>query len=217
MIYEIYCIGVFNSYYLDFISGDVMKLYGKTLMLRRGKMLQISLLYECNLKCDYCSLEMPTGIRPKAKRVSLDDWKQFILDFTNEQKIREVYVSGGEPSMVKWMPELVNWLVQKGFPVTVFSNLFDADRLLQIKKHYRVKIDATYHHEWDKLDRFHNAYLKIKDHIRVDVGEIGYQVLPYSKVKPFIDMDGLKDKEFRVSPDLEVFDSCYDHFKEKSK
>ena len=192
-----------------------MKLYGKTLWFKRGRMLNINLLYECNLKCSYCSLEMPTGIRPKAKRVGLDDWKKYVSDFPD--KIKEVYVSGGEPSMVKWMPDLVNWLVKEGYHVIVFSNLFNPDLILQIKKHYRVKIEATYHHDWDELKRFDEAYKKIKDHIRVDVGEIGYQALSYSKLKQFIKMDDLKEKHYRVSPDLKLYDSCYSHYSEKSK
>lgn len=194
----------------------MIKLYGKTLMFRRGKMLNINLLYECNLSCAYCSLEIPTGIRPKAKRVGLDDWKNFITDFTSKNKIREVYVSGGEPSLVKYLPDLVNWLINKGFHISLFSNLYNTDKLLQIKKSYRFKIQATYH-QCDSISRFDEAYKKVIKKHRVDVDEIGYRSLSYSKVKPFMDPDGLKDKEFRVSPDLEVFDSCFEHYTEKSK
>jgi molybdenum cofactor biosynthesis enzyme MoaA len=138
--YEIFNYRFLCAYHLDFILGACMKLYGKTLWFKRGAMLNINLLYECNLACTYCSLEMPTGIRPKAKRVGLDDWKNFITYFTSKNKIREVYVSGGEPSLVKYMPELVNWLIGKGFHVALFSNLYNPDRILQINKSYRFNL-----------------------------------------------------------------------------
>jgi len=194
-----------------------MKLYGKTLMFKRGKMLNINLLYGCNLSCSYCSLEMPTGNRPKAKRVGLEDWKTFVNEFTSKNKIREIYVSGGEPTMVKYLPDLVNWLLSKGFHVVVFSNLFSPERLLQIKKSYRFKVQATFHSNDDIINRFELAYQKVKAKHRVDVDEIGKQLLTYSVVKPFQDVRDLMDNEFRVSPDLEVFNSCYTHFYEKSK
>ena len=186
-------------------------------MLRRGRMLNINLLYECNLKCSYGSLEMPTGIRPKAKRVGLEDWKTFITDFTSKNKIREIYVSGGEPTMVKYLSDLVNWLLNQGFHVLIFSNLFNPDRLLQIKQSYRFKVQATYHSLHDNADRFDAAYKKVIKKHRVDVDEIESNVLPYSKSKPFMKIDGLKDKEFRISPDLQIYNSCIEHYTEKSK
>ena len=75
---EIFCTCFYSNNNLVNLFGECMKLYGKTLMFRRGKMLNINLLYECNLTCTYCSLEMPTGIRPKARRVELENWKEFI-------------------------------------------------------------------------------------------------------------------------------------------
>ncbi len=193
--------------------GKSMSLYGKTLLFKRGITIQISLLYECNLKCTYCSLEMPTGKRPKAKRVGLDEWKQFIKNFP--QKIKEVYVSGGEPTLVKYLPELVNWLIGEGYHVILFTDLFNPDLILKIKKSYKFKIQSTYHHS-DSISRFDNAVKKLKGY-KLEVDEIGSQLLPYSKVKPFIDVEVLKDDEFRVSPDLQVFKGCYNHFVEKSK
>lgn len=208
-----------------------MKWYGKTLKLRRGVTLQISLLYACNLFCEYCSLEMPTGIRPEAKQSTLEEWKTYIKNFPT--KIKEVYVSGGEPTLVKWLPELLTWLLNEGYHVTVFTNLFNPD-LLMVKNSYRYQIIASYHkppaaterpdlvkgkliNAYDSEIRFNKAYYKLKDKYRIEVDEIGTKVLPYSRVKPFNVMETLKDNEFRVSPDLQVFISCYDHFLQKSK
>lgn len=200
-----------------------MKWYGKTLKLKRGVTLQISLLYACNLFCEYCSLEMPTGKRPEAKQSTLQEWITYIKNFPT--KIKEVYVSGGEPTLVKWLPELLQWLLDEGYHVTVFTNLYNP-ALLMIKPSYRYQIIASYHKPpaetekpelYDSEIRFNEAYYKLKDKYRIEVDEIGTKVLPYSKVKPFNTMDVLKDHEFRISPDLQVFISCYDHFLQKSR
>jgi len=200
-----------------------LKWYGKTLKLKRGVTLQISLLYACNLFCEYCSLEMPTGKRPTAKQSTLQEWITYIKNFPT--KVKEVYVSGGEPTLVKWLPELLEWLIKEGYHVTVFTNLYNSE-LLMIKPSYRYQIIASYHKPPDEKSnpelydselRFNEAYYKLKDKYRIEVDEIGSKILPYSKVKPFNTMDVLKDHEFRISPDLQVYISCYDHFLQKSK
>jgi hypothetical protein len=203
-----------------------MKFYGKTLWFKRGVTVQISLLYACNLACSYCTLEMPTGIRPTAKQSTLDEWKEFIKNFP--VKIKEVYVSGGEPTLIKWLPELCNWLLDEGYHVSVFTDLYDPQLLLKVKNSYRFQIISTFHHDWEEKlishhlteeKQFKYSYSLLKNAgYRIEVDEIGYKVLPYSRLKPFIGMDGLKDSEaFRVSPDLQIFNSCYDHFLQKSK
>jgi organic radical activating enzyme len=200
-----------------------MKWYGKTLKFKRGVTIQISLLYACNLGCEYCSLEMPTGKRPEAKQATLQEWITYIKNFP--AKIKEVYVSGGEPTLVKWLPELLEWLLKEGYHVTVFTNLYNV-KLLMIKDSYRYQILASYHKPpeeksnpklYDSELRFNAAYYKLKNKYRIEVDEIGTKVLPYSRLKPFNDMDVLKDNEFRISPDLQVYISCYDHFLQKSK
>ena len=190
-----------------------MKLYGKTLKFKRGITIQIALTYACNLSCEYCSLHIPTGKRPKAPQSSLSDWQRYIKNFPI--KIKEVYVSGGEPSLIKWMPDLVNWLLDQKYHVTLFTDLYNPSLILQIKRSYRFQIVSTYHHS-DSMLRFDSAYLALKNKYRIEVDEIGEKHLPYSRVKPFIDEEGLKDNEFRISPDLQIYLSCYEHFKQKS-
>jgi len=53
-----------------------MKLYEKTLMFRRGTMLQLNLTYACPFHCTYCSVDMVKGYRPKTKSITLEEWKQ---------------------------------------------------------------------------------------------------------------------------------------------
>ena len=189
-----------------------MKFYGKTLRFKRGITLQISLLYPCNLACEYCTLDMPTGKRPISKQSTLEDWKFYIKNFP--VKIKEVFVSGGEPTMIKWLPELLEWLLAEKYHVTVFTNLFNP-KMLKVKPNFRYQIIATYHHS-DNQERFDKAYKELEGY-RVDVQEIGSKKLPYSKVIPFTNNEELQSKLFRVSPDLQLYTSCYEHYYNKSR
>jgi hypothetical protein len=116
------------------------------------------------------------------------------------------------------MPELVNWLLDKGFHVLVFTNLFRPEAFLRVKKSYRFQIRATLHHVEDEIpDRFDAAYKLLKDHHNINVDEIGdVKFLSYSNLKPFMTVDALKDNEFRFSPDGKLYTSCYSHYYDKS-
>lgn len=192
-----------------------MKLYYKTLQFRRGGLLQINLLYPCNLKCEYCSLHIPSGNTPKAKESTLEEWKEYIINFPH--KIKEINISGGEPTLKRWLPEITNFCLDKGYHTAIYTNLFKPENILPVKKSYRFKIIATYHHS-DSYMRFDRAYQMVKDRFEIEVWEIGTKTLPYSRVKPFNTMQTMKDnKFFAVSPDRELYYSCYEHLLEKGK
>ena len=195
-----------------------MKFYGKTLFFKCGIMLQITLTYSCNLHCDHCSLEIPTGKRPKAKPIGLEDWKKIIKGFP--VRVREVFISGGEPTLISWLPELCNWLLDQGYHVTVFTNLHNDLALTSVKKSHRFQVFATFHQEHDNPFDFTGAYEAVKKVHNISVGELGdrKKILPYSKMsKLFRDSSGLMDREFRYSPDGKLYTSCYEHFVDKSQ
>ena len=196
-----------------------MKLYSKTLKLKRGYTLGLNLLYACNLKCTYCSLEMPTGKRPTSKQSTLEQWKEYVKNFPC--KLKEVTISGGEPTLIDWLPDLINWLLKEGYHVMLFTDLFNASLIRKVNPSYRFHIVSTFHHTDSQL-RFESAYHSLKG-FNIVVHEIVSELLgirkrlSFSIAKPFNTMDVLKDDEFRVSPDLQLFISCYDHYLQKSK
>lgn len=127
------------------MNYNKIKLYGKTLALRRGMRILINLTFKCPFHCWYCNMILPTGkIRMFDK--DLDFWKKKVEHFTSIHKVREIQVSGGEPTTVKWMPEFVNWLLGRGYHVLVLSNGFNHKAFLSIKPHYRFQISITFHH-----------------------------------------------------------------------
>lgn len=192
-----------------------MRFYEKTLMFRRGVMLQINPTYACNFHCAYCSVDMVKGKRPSTKGISIEEWKKKVEGFPI--KIREIFISGGEPTLVKWIPEFVNWLLDEGYHVTVFSNLFNAEELLKIKKSYRFQIRTTYHHIGEEsLERFERQLAKVKDYHTISIAEIGHRTLPYTDVvNEYFVMDDLKSKEFRYAPDGYLYTSHYELAKDQ--
>jgi uncharacterized radical SAM superfamily Fe-S cluster-containing enzyme len=153
---------------------------------------------------------MVKGHRPKTKSITLEEWKQKISSFPT--KIREVFVCGGEPTLIKWMPDLVNWLIEEGYHVVVFSNLYKPLEFLRVKKSYRMQIRTTFHHiDEESLERFESSYNFIKLHHNINVDEIGTEKkLSYSTLKPYLTMDDLKIPEFRYAPDGKLYTSHYE-------
>ncbi len=194
-----------------------MKLYGRTLMLKRGTMLQISLTYACQYRCEYCTLKMPTGKQPMSRgRLSFEEWQERIKNFP--VKVREVYISGGEPTLVSYMPDLCNWLLDVGYHVTIFTNLHEALKsLTRIKPSYRLQIWATFH-KGHRADLFGGAYHYLKgEGYNITAEELGEKTLDFTKLMQFTTVEALKDPSFRMSPDGQLFTSCYEHYKEKSR
>jgi organic radical activating enzyme len=176
-----------------------MKLYGKTLRFKRGIFLNLFLTFRCTLKCDYCILKLPTKIYPKSKEVGLDVWKDLISNFS--LKIKEVSVSGGEPTLYPYFAEFVNWLLDKGYHVKIYSNLTNPSPINDIKKSYRLIINATNH----KHKAFLGNYLEMKH--RVNVIELGERTLSFSRVNPILDKPN-KIKGLVVGPDTKLFQNC---------
>ena len=128
------------------------------------------------------------GEAPKYDECTLDEWKRFIEYYTkNVEWIELLQVSGGETTLYPDMPELVNWLVERGHHVLLFTNLWKPKVLLRLKKSYRLLVWAAFQ-KTDSVDRFDKAYQMLKDKFRIEVAETLYdgelQRLPYSVRKP---------------------------------
>ena len=196
-----------------------IKLYGKTLALRRGGRVLVNLTFRCNQHCEYCNMILPTG-KVQMHDHDLEFWKAKIGHFTSIHKVREVQVSGGEPTLIKWMPEFVRWLLGKGFHVLILSNGFNVNRFLEIPKHYRLQISMTYHHgevERDEMTRRYNT-LRSRGY-RVNIKEIrGHGEKEYKFSWPSVRLCRnaddllLEDRTFPLlnfGPNGQLYDGCH--------
>ena len=186
--------------------------FGITKRLRRGGKVTIFPSYTCNYTCTYCSLRIG-GVIPKSKPLSLDAWKQFLINYDeatiDNNGLREVILTGGEPTLLPYFVELCEWILfTKRWHLTIFSNLSNL-KLLEVKPSIRLRIGATLHHHVDPI-AFDVLYRKINKIHRVDVEEIDYGVLPYSVVKPFLKEGEIKNLVacIRVAPDQTIHLTC---------
>lgn len=185
--------------------------YGKRKLFKRGITVSATLLNRCNLSCDYCSLKNFGDVRPQDPELkTAEQWIKFIETFPI--KIREVYITGGEPSLFKGIDYLCNYLIDEGYFVTVFSNLTSPARIFNnVKKSARFKISATYHSRAASSMIFNSVYMYLSNKHRIDVSEIGTDVFPYSNKIPFTTIENEQNKGIlRIAPDFSIYTNCYD-------
>lgn len=183
--------------------------YGILRRFKRGITIGISLTFNCNYHCHYCTLRM--GNLRHETHLSLQDWKLIIATFP--VRIKEIFITGGEPTIMPYFSDLVNWITDRRTLVTIFTNLYNLTDNLNPSPYLRI--NATYHHHVDEIDFRHNYNEMKRRGFQITVDEIGYQLLYFSDLKPEItDIDDLKldNDKLRISPSGHIYTTCYDLF-----
>jgi organic radical activating enzyme len=174
----------------------------------RGAWITLTINTSCNLRCKDCPLWIGNEEFPQWKQYGIDDWKNFVSKFPEWVSLYSI--CGGEPSLVKWLAEFVNWLLERGHHVAIYSNLFNVDELLKMKKSKRITIHATYHHQDDKKE-FIKAYNLLKDKYRVTVYEFEHPMqLPFSINKDFYKPEDIMNlTSFHCAPNAPMKKTIY--------
>lgn len=178
--------------------------YGLMKRLRRGFRVQLFLTFKCNLDCGYCTLKFADGEMPVSETMQLEDWQHVITDHF-PHKIREVVLTGGEPMILPYYSELVNWMLSRGLFVTVYSNLMTSGGL-KVNPSYRYRIASTYHHSASK-EKFEKMLEKYREKYRVDIEEIGdTKKIEASHLKPYSSLEYTEEcRGFFYTPEGRLF------------
>ena len=154
----------------------------------------------------------------ESERKTAGEWIQYIEQFP--LKINEVFLSGGEPTLLKDFAGLCNWILEKKYLLTVYTNLTNEHVWNKVIQSDRLRIQATFHGRVDKKTRFIFAYQAVASRHRVDVEEIAEQTLRFSKVKPWgctVMLAKLITKNHLwISPTGKIFVDCYGVLKEET-
>jgi len=185
---------------------------------KRGGFITISPSFKCNYACKYCLLKI-NGKMPDNKTLDLSEWKRFLSDYNSVHKLREVILSGGEPTMLPYFTELCHWILfVKKWHLRIYTNFSDYT-LLKVKPSTRLRIHASFHMGIDPVE-YTRRYKRINKVHKVEVDELtthaSKKVLPYSKVK-IIRYDQRMEKMpsgIRVSPDQSIHLSCHGVYKD---
>lgn len=106
--------------------------------------LRINPVVECNYRCEYCAVGLEI---PRMLRAPLERWVEG-FDRVPAGRFDVVSISGGEPLLLKQLPEFVN-AAARHWPVRVYTNLsLSIDRVLSGLKQ-PITWRATVHPEAD--------------------------------------------------------------------
>jgi organic radical activating enzyme len=183
----------------------------------QGTNVTIFVTYRCNLLCSYCSLLDPVpGKRPESKiELSPEEWVEKIRVFP--VNVRDVYITGGEPTLYRGLEFLVNNLLGRGYRVLVFTNLRKSLPFEFCTPSRRFKIQATYHKCADPKE-FDKNYQRLKSlGYRIEVDEFDKKTFTYSHLKNYDNEERWKIANFRYSADGQLFTCVWDHVKGMAK
>lgn len=84
----------------------------------------LELTYQCNHKCLFCSCPWyaPNSTYPKLKELDLKEWKD-VVDRLYEEGIKSFSISGGEALLKDCMPELVEYIREKGLKKNIDNEI----------------------------------------------------------------------------------------------
>jgi len=186
--------------------------YGLMKRLKRGVRVKIFPSFNCTLGCDYCGNKLENTLKPKdtENNYNLADWINLIDNFPIP--VREVVISGGEPTEWPSLANLSNWILDSGRFLEIYTNLINTNLLL-VDKSRKFRILATKHKKHSVREFDKNYTLVHEKHENIDVKEIDANTLWYSRKVPFtctVELAHLIQKKyFWISPDGAIFPNCY--------
>ena len=183
-----------------------MKLYGKTLLFKRGLSINIYLTMRCNLMCDFCCV---MANRVRCEEMTLDEWKRWFTLFPH--RIKEISMTGGEPTLTDYYPELCVWLLDRGIHISLATNLHHVTLnrdwpLLRIMPRYSFQVSATCHAEPEPFETTVRCLRALG--YRVNVREVGTHMVKGSLVKREMGREELYSENthsLHVAPDGTIY------------
>lgn len=151
--------------------------------LRQGELAVFIRFANCNLRCSYCDTTY-SFINPVYNDESIDE----IIDYINEQHVKNITLTGGEPLIQEDIDILINRLVELGYRVEIETN-----GSVDIKKYLNDKISFTldYKLPTSLMEKFmltdNYNYVTKKDSIKFVCGDLN---------------DLIKAKEIMIKYDL---------------
>lgn len=184
--------------------------------LNRGVRATVVTTTRCNLHCDYCPMFI-YGEAKKYKESTFEEWKVWFERFP--YWISQIYVSGGEPSMYKDIVPLVNWLIERGHHVLVFTNLWKVENYEGIKPHWRLIFQPTFHGV--DLKKFRDSLRKMGKY-QVISQQLFHNRNNFTRIKEFFTREWFKNEDdgFQFAPDtpktLQIYSGCINLYNNSS-
>ncbi|MBC2717732.1 MAG: radical SAM protein [Desulfobacteraceae bacterium] len=85
---------------------------------------EVALTYRCNLKCTFCYAGCGCTVNPvgSSREMTLEQVKQVLWKIFHQAKVPSVSFTGGEPTLVPELPDLVRYAKALGMRVNLITN-----------------------------------------------------------------------------------------------
>ena len=135
--------------------------------LRQGELAVFIRFANCNLRCSYCDTTY-SFINPEFKNETIDE----IIEYINNQNVKNITLTGGEPLLQKDIDKLINELVKLNYRIEIETN-----GSIDIKKYLNDNISFTLDYKMPSslMEHFMNLdnykYITKKDSIKFVCGD----------------------------------------------
>jgi len=142
--------------------------------------------FRCNLKCEYCCIDIVEGRRSVFEEYNYQEWIKVIENFP--LKVGIVILIGGEPFFRKDSVDLINELTKRKIIVKILTNQ-TYKRMLKVNPTPFVKFLSTYHQGQIPYDYWIDLNEKIKKKYRTKTFEVGQGVCADSEVLDLVESE----------------------------
>lgn len=113
----------------------------------------LHLLEQCNYRCVHCFSRFNSP-----ETLSFSGWAKIVDNILNCSSVNRINLAGGEPLLLPWIQELVNYIQQKSAEVSIITNgsLLKEDMLQQgTVSMIGISIDSFNERTLTKIGRYH--------------------------------------------------------------
>ena len=136
--------------------------------LRQGELAVFIRFANCNLRCSYCDTTY-SFIDPKYNEESIEE----IIEYINNQKIKNITLTGGEPLIQPDIDKLIDELIKLGYRVEIETNgSVDISKFLNDKISFTLdyKLPTSLMEKFMLTDNY--KYVTKKDSVKFVCGDI---------------------------------------------
>lgn len=136
--------------------------------LRQGELAVFIRFANCNLRCSYCDTTY-SFINPKYNEESIEE----IIEYINNQKIKNITLTGGEPLIQPDIDKLIDELIKLGYRVEIETNgSVDISKFLNDKISFTLdyKLPTSLMEKFMLTDNY--KYVTKKDSVKFVCGDI---------------------------------------------
>lgn len=124
--------------------------------------IHLALTHRCNLRCRHCYI---SAGKESLNELTLEGWKHGFDNLFSSIPKPDITISGGEPTLVSYIPELIHFLRPKTRRIVFYTNgLNDINHILDTIDEVQVSLEGLSGETHDFI-RGKNTYEKVSDFI----------------------------------------------------